>query len=79
MVIPEPSSGRSVAGAPVGEAQEPQQAASAAVVIVPTLLGMLGFVAVAAAVTSEAATVAVTFPGLLLAFTALVVAGISPL
>ncbi|MCC3272565.1 hypothetical protein MUK71_13465 [Arthrobacter zhangbolii] len=52
---------------------------SAAALIVPTLLGLLGFVAVAAAVTSEAATVAVTAPGLMLAFTALVVAGISPL
>ena len=52
---------------------------SAAALIVPTLLGLSGFVAVAAAVTSEAATVAVTAPGLMLAFTALVVAGISPL
>ncbi|MCQ1999608.1 hypothetical protein [Arthrobacter zhaoxinii] len=58
-----------------GQAERP----SVAAVIVPTLLGLLGFVAVAAAVTADAATVSVTVPGLLLALTALVVAGISPL
>ncbi|MCC9203932.1 hypothetical protein [Arthrobacter sp. zg-Y769] len=52
---------------------------SVAVVVVPTLLGLLGFFAVAAAVTADAATVNVTVPGLLLALTTLVVAGISPL
>ena len=52
---------------------------SAAVVIVPTLLGLLGFVAVASAVTAEASTVDVTAPGLMLAFTALIVAGGGPL
>ncbi|WP_186764191.1 hypothetical protein [Arthrobacter yangruifuii] len=50
-----------------------------AAVVVPTLLGLLGFFAVAAAVTADAATVNVTVPGLLLALTALVAAGVSPL
>ena len=57
----------------------PAGRASAAVVIVPTLLGLLGFFAVSAAVTADEATVSVTAPGLLLALTAMVVAGVSPL
>ncbi|MCC3300357.1 hypothetical protein [Arthrobacter sp. zg-Y895] len=57
----------------------PAERTSAAVVIVPTLLGLLGFFAVSAAVTAEEATVSVTVPGLLLALTAMVVAGVSPL
>ena len=82
MGTPEPDAGRQVPGAPTGAPppeDRPGREGSAAVVIVPTLLGLLGFFAVAAAVTSDAATVNVTAPGLLLAFTALVVAGISPL
>ena len=80
MGTPEPEGGRQGPGAPTGAPPEDRtHQRSAAVVIVPTLLGLLGFFAVAAAVTSEAATVSVTAPGLLLAFTALVVAGVSPL
>ena len=80
MGTPEPDGGRQGPGAPTGAPPEDRTPPrSAAVVIVPTLLGLLGFFAVAAAVTSEAATVSVTAPGLLLAFTALVVAGVSPL
>ncbi|MDM7990141.1 hypothetical protein QNO03_06730 [Arthrobacter sp. zg-Y877] len=81
-----PSSSGSPAGqADAGHAEAKQvesaqaERPSVAVVIVPTLLGLLGFFAVAAAVTADAATVSVTVPGMLLALTALVVAGVSPL
>ncbi|KAD4060212.1 hypothetical protein GD627_03910 [Arthrobacter yangruifuii] len=68
--------GQAKAGhAEAGPAGRPPMAA----VVVPTLLGLLGFFAVAAAVTADAATVNVTVPGLLLALTALVAAGVSPL
>ncbi|MCC9144769.1 MULTISPECIES: hypothetical protein [unclassified Arthrobacter] len=68
------------AQAAAGQAETAQaERPSVAVVIVPTLLGLLGFFAVAAAVTADAATVSVTVPGMLLALTALVVAGVSPL
>ncbi|MCC3278082.1 hypothetical protein LJ754_02770 [Arthrobacter sp. zg-Y40] len=72
-------SGAALPGPRPEDREERPAVRSAAVVIVPTLLGLLGFFAVAAAVTSDAATVNVTAPGLLLAFTALVVAGVSPL
>ncbi|MCQ1955427.1 hypothetical protein NNX39_02760 [Arthrobacter sp. zg-Y826] len=89
MGIPGPDAGRRPirAGAASGGSgssseqaiAEPAERTSAAVVIVPTLLGLLGFFAVSAAVTADEATVSVTAPGLLLALTAMVVAGVSPL
>ena len=59
--------------------RNPGARAALAAVLVPTCLGLLGFFAVAAAVSSTDARVAVTLPGLLLVLTALALAACAPL
>ena len=57
--------------------REPRSAMAA--LLVPTCLGLLGFFAVAAAVSSTGASVRVTLPGLLIVLTGLALAACAPL
>lgn len=59
--------------------REKPSRSSLASLLVPTCLGLLGFFAVAAAVTSTEASVRVTLPGLLIVLTGLTLAACAPL
>ena len=59
--------------------RSPQTRTGIAALLVPTCLGLLGFSAVAAAVSSTDGSVQVTLPGLLIALTGLALAACAPL